>query len=158
MKKASIILALICLAVSIASFTVVGKAASVSKGAKLTEKLISACEAHKQQKIKDCFDDNISGFMTMDSCVNTTDYLGKCGINLSAEGLDKVYVVGSSAVKPNEQNSELSSYFYTAENAVSTVYIGADYTDELGEEQTSVIAYYVIFNEETSKIITIFRA
>lgn len=158
MKKASIILAAICLAASIVSFVIVGNAASESKGAKLAEKLISACEAHKQQKIKDCFIENISQYMTMDSCVTTSDFLDKCGINLYADGLDKVYVVGSSKLKSDEQNKDVSSYLYTAGNMVSVVYVGADYTDELGEEQTSVVAYYVIFNDQTDKIITIFRA
>lgn len=158
MKKASIILALICLAVSIVSFVIVGKAASASKGAKLTEKLITACEEHRQQKIKDCFDEELYRYMSMDSCVTTADFLGKCGLDLYEDGLDKVYVVGSSNVKSDEQNGIISSYLRTVGNMVSTVYIGADYTDELGGERTSVIAYYVVFNEETNKIITIFKA
>ncbi|MGN0553535.1 MAG: hypothetical protein ACI4I1_09130 [Oscillospiraceae bacterium] len=156
--KTTVIFAVICLLVSIVSFAVAGKCANSSNGIKQVEKLISACEAHKPNKIIKCFDESTADSYTFSDCVTTADYLKSCGIdfgldpNADPESISVKDFTASSSVR---NDSAASASLKTEDKRYPVVYISAEYTDKDGNVQTVASAFYLIYNAESGKIYSI---
>ncbi|MGN1134755.1 MAG: hypothetical protein ACI4SF_00875 [Oscillospiraceae bacterium] len=156
--KTTVIFAVICLLVSIVSFAVAGKCSNGSKGVKQVEKLISACEAHKPDKIIKCFDESAAESYTFSDCTTTADYLKSCGIELGLApntAPDSIGVLGFSASSSVRNDSTASASLKTEDKRYPVVYISADYTDKDGNKQTAASAFYLIYNAKSGKIYSI---
>lgn len=162
----NILSAIICAvlaALTIICSVAAGKSAEMPDGKAALNKIIGGCEKMSSSKITPNFSGSAYSVPTFDSCAVTEDYYRACGISFDYMynekcTTEKIYIAGANdKTAAGDTMESLNSLLDgAAKYGTSEFYIAADYIDEKGEKRTTAKCFYVLVDEKSGKIVSIY--